>query len=142
MLRMTAAPDAADEAAGGCGAAVGRFVVVVAAVIAGSRVRPRADELHIGRLDVERVAVVVVAVGPFLDAKAALDIDGTALCEIFCGGLGMLAPERDLEPSRDVLQLAGFVAAFLVRRHRKAAYGDALRRVTEFGILAEIADDE
>ena len=35
-----------------------------------------ADELHVGRLDVECVAVVVVAVGPLLDAEAALDIDG------------------------------------------------------------------
>src|SRR4051794_31541185 len=108
--------------------------MAAAGVFAAGAFSTRADELHIGRLDVERVTVVAVAVRPLFYAKTSLDVDGRAFCEIFRGVLSLVTPERDLEPSGDVLELAGLITAFLVRGHGEAADGGALRRVAQFGI--------
>lgn len=101
----------------------------------------RPDELHIGRLNVEGVSVVVVAVCPLLDPQAALDIDHGTFGQVFCCVLGLLSPESDLEPSGNVLQFAGFIASLFVGRHRETANGDALRRVTEIGVFAQVANN-
>lgn len=101
----------------------------------------RADELHIGCLNVERVSVIVVAVGPLLDPQTSLDVNDGAFGQVFCRVLGLLSPESDLEPGGNVLQFAGFISSLFVGRHREAAYGDALRGVTEIGVFAQVAND-
>jgi hypothetical protein len=98
-----------------------------------------AKELHIASLHLQRVSVLAVAVLPFFDAEPAFDINRASFCEVFRGVFGLLTPKRDAEPSCDVLLFACFITLFLVCCHRKITDRNALRRVSEFRVAAEIS---
>jgi len=77
---------------------------------------------------------------PRAGLQAAFDENLAAFLQIFSRDLGEALPEHNVVPLGAVLPLAGFVFEALVGGDRQLGHGRALRRVFDFGILAQIAD--
>ena len=102
-----------------------------------------ADEVEIGSVDVEREAFVAVAVCPLFRLQFAVHIDGRALLQILRGGFGFASEDVGAIPDR-ILDHFTRLAVFLafVGGERETANRESLRRVAEFRVTTEIADDD
>ena len=97
----------------------------------------------IHRLGFRRVALLAILVGPFAGTDAALDINLRAFFQILTTDLGQLAEEGNAVPLGQFLLLAGrLVLPVFTGRDRDVAHRFAARRVTNFRVLAQIADDD
>lgn len=125
---------------GGTGRTFGRSKIALVRSVRVAVVAAAADKLHFGAGDLERLAIVAVAVRPILDTQTALDIDLPSLRQIFSRIFGLLTPQRYLEPCGYVLKLAGLVLLSLIGGERKAANGIALRRIAKLRVFSKISD--
>src|ERR1039458_2223901 len=77
---------------------------------------------------------------PGAGLQAALDVDFAALLQIFSGDFGEPLPEHDVVPLGAVLPFARLVLEAFVGGDGELGHGRALRRVFDFGVLPQIAD--
>src|SRR5579864_7184759 len=77
---------------------------------------------------------------PRAGLQASLDVDLPAFFQILSGDFSQTLPQHDVMPFGAVLPFAGLVLEPLVGGEGDLRYGRALRRVFDFGILAQIAD--
>lgn len=98
-----------------------------------------ANELHVGGMNLERVALFAIAVRPLFHAHSAFDIYGPAFGEVLRRSLGLPTPKRNPKPRGDVLRFTGFIFALFVGRQRETADGSALRGITQLRVAAQIA---
>jgi acetyl-CoA carboxylase carboxyl transferase subunit alpha len=100
-----------------------------------------ANELHVSRMDLERMPWLAVAVGPFLNTQPALNVNWSAARQVLRRCFRLPSPQRNAKPSGNVIAFAG-VAIFspFVSRQTEAANGRALRCIAQLWITAEVAD--
>src|SRR5271165_910250 len=77
---------------------------------------------------------------PRAGLQTSLDVNLPALLQILPGNLCQALPEHHVVPLGAILPLAGFVFEALVGGDGQLGHGCALRRVFDFGILAQISD--
>ena len=73
--------------------------------------------------------------------QAAFDVDLAALLQIFSGDLRQTLPEHDVVPLGAILPLAALVFETLVGGERNLGHGRAAGGVLDFGIFAQVADE-
>src|SRR6185436_7800812 len=94
-----------------------------------------ADELQFGGCYFQRRAFVAVAVGEFLQAHTAFEVDRFAFRQVLTRHFREPAPARDAEPCGDFFVFAVILAA-LGGGHGELANGCALRCKLQLGIAA------
>jgi len=77
---------------------------------------------------------------PGTGLQSAFDINFSALLQIFPGNFGEPLPEHDVVPLGAILPFACFILESLVGGDGQLGHGRALRRVFDFGVLPQIAD--
>ena len=95
--------------------------IIRSAILAAGLPTPRTNELHLCCLNIQRIAIIIITIGPFFDPKPTFDVNRTALRQVFSSILGLLAPKRDPEPRGDVLQFSTLIFSLLIRCHGEAA---------------------
>src|SRR6185436_16695157 len=73
--------------------------------------RAAADKLHVGRMYLESVPRLAVAIGPFFNAQPALNVNRPALRQVLRSSFCLASPQRYAKPRRLVLHLAGLILA-------------------------------
>jgi hypothetical protein len=76
-----------------------------------------ANELHIGRLNIESIPIIVVSICPFFDPKAAFNVHRPALRKVLRRVLCLIAPKGNFEPSGYILEFPCLIPPFFVGSH-------------------------
>src|SRR5580704_806019 len=101
------------------------------------------EQDHGGCHDLGHVLFLIgLLVIPAAGLQAAFDVDLVALLEIFPGDFGHALPEHDVVPLGAFLPLPTFVLVGLVGSQRNLRYCGALRRVLDFRVFAQIANED
>src|SRR6185369_16045388 len=102
-----------------------------------------AEQLHLVRDDLGGVVVLAFLVLPLARLQAALDVDRTALLQVFAGDLRQAVVEDHAVPFGLFLLLAALPVLPVARGgDADVAHRGAARRVAHLGIAAEVADDD
>src|SRR5438105_3410581 len=89
------------------------------------------------------MSLVAVTVRVLFHAQTTFDVNRAAALQILRSSLSLPSPERYAKPSGDVVVLTGSaILAALIRRETEAADGRTLRRVAQFGVAAEVSDQD
>src|SRR5262249_6443559 len=100
------------------------------------------QELEALRAHLRRIALVPVAVDPPARLERALDVDRPPLAQVLPRGLGLLAPHDDTVPLGPLFLFARRVAPPVGGRHREVGDRGAALREADFGVAAEVADQD
>ena len=87
------------------------------------------------------MSLVAVAVRVLFHAQTTFDVNRAAALQILRRSLSLPSPERYAKPGSDVVVLAGSaILAALIGRETEATDRRTLRRVAQFGVAAEVSD--
>src|SRR5262249_27581822 len=109
--------------------------------VGAGRVGSMTEELNLGRGDLGAEALLAFTVGVLLQPQTAFNVNLTPPGQILVAHLPLPPPRRNAEPGRVLFRFAGDALALLGRGDGHLAKGRALRRVSQFGVAAQITDD-
>src|SRR5581483_5129408 len=123
--------------------ATGAVAAASAGKLIAGRLTPAAQQHHV--IDDDLGAVLLLTgflVVPGIGAQPAFDIDLAAFLQVLAGDLSGALPGGDVVPLSAVLPVAVLVFEPLIGGQGELGHGRALGGVLDFGIFAEVTDED